>query len=84
MAFDERLPLGIITLYAHHLSPFWQAQPAHADAFGAVFRDPSYLYHWLMSFPYRFVSIFTDNHTTIVFMVAGLKCSLIWGGISLI
>src|SRR5580692_8418743 len=60
MAFDEDFHLGIIRLYAHHLSPFWNGQPAGADAFGAVSRDPSYLYHYLMSFPYRLTSVFTQ------------------------
>jgi len=36
MAFDEDFHLGIIKLYAHHISPFWSAHPAGADAFGAV------------------------------------------------
>jgi len=57
MAFDEDFHFGIIKLYAHHLSPWWSAQPAGANAFGAVYRDPSYLYHWLMSFPYRLISL---------------------------
>jgi hypothetical protein len=61
MAFDENYHLGIIRLYSDHLSPFWSAQPLHADTFGAVFRDPSYLYQWLMSFPYRFISALTDS-----------------------
>ena len=63
MAFDENFHLGIIRLYAHHISPFWSGQPAGANAFGAVARDPSYLYQYLMSFPYRLVSIFTSSQT---------------------
>lgn len=53
MAFDEDFHLGIIKLYAQQWSPFFAHQPAGADAYGAVARDPSYLYHYLMSFPYR-------------------------------
>lgn len=56
MAFDEDFHFGIIKLYAHRINPFWQSHPAGADAFGAVTRDPSYLYHYLMSFPYRLIS----------------------------
>jgi len=63
MAFDENFHLGIIRLYAHHLSPFWSGQPAGGDAFGAVARDPSYLYQYLMSFPYRLISVFTHDQT---------------------
>ncbi len=51
MAFDEDFHLGLIRLYASHGWPFWSGQPANADVFGAVARDPSFLYHYLMSFP---------------------------------
>jgi hypothetical protein len=53
MAFDEQFHLGLIQLYSHQISPFFARQPEHANTFGAVARDPSYLYHFLMSFPYR-------------------------------
>jgi len=56
MAFDEAYHFGLIKIYAHHLSPWWSAQPAGGDMFGGLYRDPSYLYHWLMSFPYRLIS----------------------------
>lgn len=82
MAYDEDFHLGIIRLYAHHWSPFFASQPAGADAFGAVARDPSYLYHWLMSFPYRIVDawsghseywdVMTLRAFSIVFAVVGL------------
>lgn len=61
MAFDEDFHLGIIKLYAAHGLPFWSGQPAHADAYGAIARDPSYLFHYLMSFPYRVLAAFTDD-----------------------
>jgi len=61
MAFDENFHFGIIKLYSVHLSPFWSGQPAHADTFGAVARDPSYLYQYLMSFPYRIIRLFTND-----------------------
>ncbi len=63
MAFDEDFHLGIIRVYADHWLPFLSQQPDGADAFGAVARDPSYLYHYLMSFPYRLIAAFTDNQT---------------------
>jgi hypothetical protein len=53
MAFDENFHLGIIRLYAHHISPLWAANPPDSSALGPVAHDPSYLYQWLMSFPYR-------------------------------
>jgi hypothetical protein len=63
MAFDEDFHFGLIQLYSHHLSPFLSEQPANADQYGAVARDPSYLYHYLMSFPYRLIAVFTKSET---------------------
>lgn len=76
MAFDEDFHLGIIRLYADHLSPFWSGQPAGADQFGAVFRDPSYLYQYLMSFPYRLVTVFTHNQTAQVLILRFINIGL--------
>jgi hypothetical protein len=60
-AFDEDFHFGIIQTYSHHWLPFLSSQPAGADAYGAVYRDPSFLYHYLMSFPYRLIELFTRN-----------------------
>lgn len=69
MAFDENYHFGLIKLHATQWLPFFTAQPDSAGAFGAIARDPSYLYHWLLGFPYRFVSLFTDNQTAqIIFL----------------
>jgi hypothetical protein len=68
MAFDEDFHLGIIQLYAHHLSPFWSS-PLHEGALGPVSRDPSYLYQFLLSFPYRLISVFTDSTTVQVLIL---------------
>lgn len=61
MAFDEDFHLGIIRLYAHHISPFWNTHPVGSEAYGAIARDPSYLYQYLMSFPYRLISAITTS-----------------------
>jgi len=80
MAFDEDFHLGIIRLYAHHISPFWSNQPAGADIFGAVSRDPSYLYQYLMSFPYRLISVFTHDQTIQVLILRFINIGLfVWG-----
>lgn len=81
MAFDEDFHLGIIKIYAHHLNPFLSGQPAGADMFGAVACDPSYLYHYIFSFPYRLVHSFTNNETTIVIMLRFINIGLFAGGL---
>lgn len=69
MAFDEEVHFGVIQLFSDHLVPFMATQPESADSFGAIIRDPSYLYHYLMSFPYRLLSMFTDNQAAIVIIL---------------
>ena len=57
MAFDEQYHLGIIRLYSDKLTPFWSANPNGEAVYGAVARDPSYIYHYLLSFPYRIIEL---------------------------
>lgn len=57
LPFDEYYHVGIIQLYAEQWSPWIDAQPAAANLYGDVTRLSSYLYHYLMSFPYRLVRL---------------------------
>lgn len=69
MAFDESFHMGIIQVYSNQWLPFLSAQPINADSFGALARDPSYLYHYLMSFPYRLIaSVIHDWNAQIIMM----------------
>lgn len=61
LPYDEGFHFGLIKVYTQHLNPFLSAQPAGADSLGAVARDPSYLYHYLMSFPLRLLEQLTPN-----------------------
>ena len=83
MAFDEDYHLGLIKIYAHHLSPFFASQPAGTYQYGAFARDPSYLYHYLMSFPWRLVSLLTHNFTTQVITMRLINVLLFGVGIVL-
>lgn len=80
-AFDEQFHFGIIRLYAHQLSPFFDRQPAGADQFGAVAADPSFLYHWLLSFPYRLIGHFTSDQTTQIIILRCLNIGLMLGAL---
>lgn len=82
-AFDENFHFGIIKLYAGHWSPFLTNQPAGGDQYGALARDPSYLYHYLMSFPYRFFHFFTDNQTILVIALRLIDVALFTSGLLL-
>ena len=60
-AFDEDFHFGLIKFYSNHLNPVLSSQPLSADRYGAVFRDPSFFYQYLLSFIYRLIRIFTEN-----------------------
>lgn len=62
MAFDEYYHYGLINLYAQQWSPFI-TQPDGPAVFGAVAQDPSYMYHYMFSFPFRLLALFTSNQT---------------------
>ncbi len=82
-AFDEGFHFGIIKIYSHYWLPFLSSQPPHADAYGAVFRDPSYLYHYLMSFPYRILALFVHSQISQVIILRFLNIALFTYGIVL-
>jgi len=68
-AFDENFHFGLIKIYARHLSPFLTKQPRGGDPYGDVAVHPSYLYHYLMSFPYRIYAHFFHNQISqIIFL----------------
>lgn len=83
MAFDEDFHLGIIRLYAQHASPFWGTQAPGGGTFGAVARDPSYLYQFLMAVPYRVIKLFTGDQTVQVLWLRAINIGLFAGGVAL-
>jgi len=80
-AFDENFHLGLIKIYSHHWLPFLSGQPPSAEVYGAVARDPSYLYHYLMSFPYRLVALVTDSQKTQIIVLRLINITFMVGGI---
>lgn len=83
MAFDEDFHFGLIKLYAYHASPFWDAHPVGGDIFGALTRDPSYLYQYLMSFPYRLISALTSSQSAQVIALRFLNIGFVAIGLVL-
>lgn len=83
MAFDEDFHLGVIRMYAEQWSPFLTAHPQTADQFGAVVRDPSYLYHYLMSFPYRILVYFTGTEAMQVVILRLMNVAMFAAGLAL-
>jgi dolichyl-phosphate-mannose-protein mannosyltransferase len=83
MAFDEDFHFGLINLYGHHWLPFLSSQPDGTSQFGPLYRDPSYLYHYLMSFPLRFIELFTHNQAAEVVFLRLINIALFGVGLVL-
>lgn len=83
MAFDEEFHFGIIKIYSEHWLPFLTEQPANADMYGALATDPSYLYHYVMSFPYRLIALITDNQAAQVILLRLINIGLFGLGLVL-
>lgn len=61
LPFDEYYHVGIIQQYTHQWSPFITTQAPDASLYGDITRLPSYLFHYLMSFPLRLIELFTSS-----------------------
>jgi hypothetical protein len=82
-AFDEDFHFGLIKIYSHYWLPFLSGQPKDSNAYGAVARDPSYLYHYLMSFPYRIIALFIRGQTGQVIVLRLINVGLVCSGLIL-
>jgi hypothetical protein len=81
MAFDENFHFGLIKIYAHQWGPFFTHTPPNSAAYGDLVRNPSYLYHYLMSFPYRLVALFTSQETIQIIILRFLNIGMFVGGL---
>lgn len=83
LAFDEQYHLGIIQLHAHQWSPFFAHLPDSTGQYGALATEPSYLYHYLLSFPYKLITLFTNNIFAIVLALRFISIAFFVAGIVL-
>lgn len=81
MAYDENTHLGLIRLYADQLLPFWSEAPAGSEVYGALERDPSYLYHYMLSFPYRLLDDFVRSEFAQVLVLRFINIGIFLAGI---
>lgn len=79
--FDESFHFEFTRMYTEKISPFISSQDSYWDILGETTRYPSYLFHYLMSWPLRVIQLFTESSRvqivtlrviSIAFFVAGL------------
>lgn len=76
-AFDEAFHLGLIQLFAHRLNPVLTSQTSDMYRFGPLVHNPPFLYHYLMSFPYRLLAFFTDSVTVQIICLRFINIALV-------
>ena len=69
MAFDEHFHLAAIQEYAKVIFPWQVTQPPGPAELSAFTADGSYLYHYLMSWPYRLMALVTDSVTAHIILI---------------
>ncbi len=57
MAFDESYHFGLIQFFTQHLNPIVSTQDPSTYSYGNIAHNPSWLYHYLLSFPYRLLAL---------------------------
>jgi hypothetical protein len=61
MIYDEAFHVPLIRVFSHQWSPIINNQPLAYDHFGDLAHQGSLFYHYLMSFPYRLISLFSSS-----------------------
>src|ERR1035438_773805 len=76
MAFDEGYHFNLIQFFSHRFNPIVTSQPSSTYALGAIVHNPSFLYHYLLSFPYRLIAHFTSSIETQVILLRFINIGL--------
>ncbi len=64
MAFDEAYHYNLIKIHANQWNPFFLSQPPGPAPYGALVRDPSWLHHYILSWPYRIMELAGSSEYT--------------------
>jgi hypothetical protein len=81
MAFDEEFHLGLIKIYSTSWLPYGIEHTSDMAQYGAATADPSYLFHYLMSFPYRLFAALGLYNTAIIILLRLMNLSFIVMGL---
>ena len=70
MVYDESFHFPVIQIFSHELDPFITEQPRAYDTYGDLQYTNSVFYHYVMSWPYRIIELFTQHEP---YQVVGLR-----------
>ncbi len=77
MAFDEEFHYGLIKIYATSWLPYGIEHTADMAQYGSATADASYLFHYLMSFPYRLLDFLGLPNDVIIVLLRLINIGLI-------
>jgi hypothetical protein len=80
MAFDENYHFGLIQIFSHQWLPFITNVSSTSAVYGEITRYDSYLYHYLMSFPYRLIALFIHQQVAQIIILRFINIGLFVGG----
>lgn len=79
--FDEGYHIGVIKLYTHQFSPLIGSQGSEWDYLGAIASSSSFLYHYLLSMPLRFIQLLTGSETAQVLSLRAINIGMFIAGL---
>lgn len=83
MAFDEEFHYGLIKIYATAWLPYGIEHTRDMAQYGSATGDPSYLFHYLMSFPYRLIAATGMNDAGIILALRLINLGFVIGALLL-
>lgn len=83
LVYDEAFHLPVIKIFSHQWLPLLFNQPHSADQYGNLMYDGGPLYHYIMSFPFRIIVLFTNNFAIQVIMMRVLNVLMAAAGLLL-
>ena len=83
MAFDEEFHYGLIQIYATSWSPYGIQHTSDMAQYGSATADASYLFHYLMSFPYRLLQVLNVPDMGIIIALRFMNIALVVAAIAI-
>lgn len=77
MAFDEEFHYGLIKIYTTSLLPYGIPHTSDMAQYGAATADASYLFQYLMSFPYRLFDLLGFTDTAIIIVLRYMNVAMV-------
>ncbi len=80
MIYDEYFHMEVTKIFSYQFSPLISHQPQSYDILGSLSHGGATLYHYVMSYPLRFIRLFTDSYPAQILFMRTINILLVvWG-----